>query len=347
MRSIFASVFLSTSWLLAGAGAASAQTPERLPRTADNGRLTVIEENDAFTPDMTDRHYTQGFQASYLSPALEPRAGWNTLFPEIGGLLFDSRALNSRRVEINAGQAIFTPRRLQQIPPNPFDRPFAGWLYGGLGLLQETNGRMLERVGFEYGVVGPASQAEEVQSGFHGLIGSARVNGWRYQLHNEPGLVLSYERKWRFDHPLTDTLSFNVIPEIGASVGNVYTYGQVGALVRFGQNLEADYGPARMRPSFSGSNWFDASRMNGPYGWYVFASAQARGVAQNIFLDGNTWVDSASVSKNAFVGDVSGGISVFSTYAKLDFQLTARSKEFKGQQDFDRYGGIALTVALP
>ena len=60
--------------------------------------------------------------------------------------------------------------------------------------------------------------------------------------------MLSYERKWRFDRPLTDSVSVNFIPEVGATFGNVYTYGQVGALLRIGQNLEADYGPARIRP---------------------------------------------------------------------------------------------------
>lgn len=339
---------VASAILLAGCGGALAQGFERFAPVRDNGRFTFIEENDALSPSPTDRHYTQGFQANYLSGPLDPRAGgWNNLYPELSSLFFDGSALNQRRIEISVGQTIFTPRRLQQVPPDGSDRPFAGWLYGGLGLLQETNRNTLERLEFNFGVVGPASQAEQVQSGFHQLLGSSKVNGWRYQLDNEPGFVISYDRKWRFDRPLSNSVSVNFIPEIGGTVGNVYTYGQVGGLVRIGQNLEADYGPARIRPSQSGTSWFDPSRMNGPFGWYLFASAQGRAVAQNIFLDGNTWQDSASVRKEPFVGDVSGGLSLFTSWAKLDFQVTARSKEFKGQHDFDRYGGVALSLALP
>ena len=44
---------------------------------------------------------------------------------------------------------------------------------------------------------GPAALGEEVQNNFHRLINGDRVNGWNNQLRNEPGLTLTYERRWR------------------------------------------------------------------------------------------------------------------------------------------------------
>jgi hypothetical protein len=65
-------------------------------------------------------------------------------------------------------------------------------------------------------------------------------------------------------------------------------------------------------------------------------------------LDGNTFATSPSVTKETFVGDLSGGLSVFwSDLAKLDFVLTWRSKEFVGQSEPSRYGGINLSFKLP
>src|SRR6266550_1320101 len=48
----------------------------------------------------------------------------------------------TRRTAIFLGQSIFTPKNLSIVPPEPHDRPYAGWLYVGASLLQETGGRM-------------------------------------------------------------------------------------------------------------------------------------------------------------------------------------------------------------
>jgi hypothetical protein len=147
--------------------------------------------------------------------------------------------------------------------------------------------------------------------------------------------------------PVAYGFGVDVIPELGGTVGNVYTYGEAGALLRFGQNLNADYGPARIRPALS-SGWFDPAQLKSPLGWYLFAGGQVRAVARDIFLDGNTFVSSPSVEKVPIVGDLSAGASMFwSDLAKLDVVFTWRSKEFVGQPTTSRYGGINLSFRLP
>ena len=119
-------------------------------------------------------------------------------------------------------------------------------------------------------------------------------------------------------------------------------------MLRLGQNLNADYGPARIKPALSGTTWFDPSQLQGPMGWYIFVGAQGKAVARNIFLDGNTFVASPSVTKETLVADLSGGVSFFwADLAKVDFVLTWRSKEFVGQPEPDRYGGVNISVKLP
>jgi lipid A 3-O-deacylase len=310
----------------------------------ESGRFTLIEENDALVPSPTDRWYTQGFALSYLSAPVAG-TGLDWLFPTT---FTNPSSPRTRKFEIVVGQSIFTPENTKLNPPNPLDRPYAGWLYSGIGWYQQTNRNSLDHLEVLLGVVGPAALAKEVQGGFHDLLGQKTSAAWGFQLRNEPGIVLSYDHKWRFGMPLGGGLSIDAIPEFGGSVGNVFTYGQVGTMVRLGQNLNADYGPARIRPALSGTTWFDRSQLEGPFGWYLFAGVQGRAVARNIFLDGNTFATSASVDKNTFVGDLSAGASIFwLDFAKLDLVLTLRSKEFAGQTQPDRFGGINMSFRLP
>lgn len=322
----------------------------------ESGRITIIEENNAFVyPNPTDQWYVQGFEANYLSPqigpgaALAPGTGADLLLP---GTYLDPGSFVTRRFELLFGQQLFTPVDVLRTPPDRNDRPYAAWLFGGFGLLQETDHRTLDHFELLFGVVGPAALGEEIQNGFHSLlnnlIGQHQVAGWGYQLSNEPGIVLSYEKKWRFDMPLGGGFSVDAIPELGGSIGNIYTYTEAGAMLRFGRNLNVDYGPIRMRPALSGTSWFDPSQLQGPLGWYVFVGGQGRAVARNIFLDGNTFVASPGVAKENYVADFSGGVSFFwSDLTKLDLVVTWRTKEFVGQAQDDRYGGINFSCRLP
>lgn len=340
------------------AAAADLPAPIAVPATApvvplgppESPRITIIEENDAFGyPNPGDRWYTQGFEARYLStPIATPPAADLLLL----GTFLDPGSIRTRRFELFFGQTLFTPVDLTRNPPDPRDRPYAGWLYAGFGLFQETDRRTLDHFELQVGVVGPAALGEQIQNGSHNvlnsLIGQHFAAGWGSQLGNEPGIVASYEKKWRFGMPLGGGFGVDLIPEVGASVGNVYTYAETGAMLRLGQNLNADYGPARIRPALSGTTWFDPTQLQGPLGWYVFVGAQGRAVARNITLDGNTFAGSPRVDKEPFVLDLSGGLSLFwSDLAKLDFVMTWRSKEFVGQSEPARYGGINLSFKLP
>jgi len=311
---------------------------------AETGRITFMEENDAILPThQTDRWYTQGFELNYLS---QPVAG-TVVDRFLPGALFDPAIAHTRRFELVVGQTIFTPENLRLSPPDPTDRPYGGFLYGGAGIYQENDHRSLDHAQLLVGVVGPASLAEEVQNGFHALVGQI-VAPWQFQLKNEPAVVLSYEHLARFDMPLWGGISVDFIPQIGGAVGNVYDYGQAGTLVRLGRNLKADYGPDRIKPAMSGTSWFDPSQLDGPFGWYFFAGVQGRVVGRDIFLDGNTFASSPSVQKRLLVGDLSAGFSVFwSDIFKVDYVIIWRSQEFDGQRGDDRFAAVTMSWRLP
>jgi len=319
--------------------------------SSDGVRLNVLEENDYFASN-NDRDYTQGAKLSFLTGRVTPNGTWDQPFHFLSSLfpIFDG-ADRKRKYDVTiAGQSLFTPTNLQRVNPSLKDRPYAAWLYTGASMLQDTDRgsyHTLENAEVLMGVVGPAALGGVTQNDFHQFIGVTSALGWQNQLHNEPGFMLSYDRKWRFQQPLISNLAIDAIPEGGITLGNVLTYGQVGGIVRIGQNLAADYGPNRIRPSQSGTAWFDPGQLDGSLGWYFFAGAQGRAIGHSIFLDGNTYSSSPSIDKKPLVADYSGGVSLFwSSAARADFTVTQRTKEFYGQKEQDRFGGINLAVGF-
>src|SRR5262245_53810528 len=275
----------------------------------DNGRLTAIEENDSVLWD-NDKYYTQGIEFAYLGPDVAADSAWNGPFDALDFFPFDTTGAGevSRRYEVILGQSVFTPEDTAREDPDPDDRPYAGWLFCGVGLIQDTDRRRLDHLELLAGVVGPDAFGKTVQNDWHQYIGIDKSRGWDDQLDNEPGLLLSYERKWRLLAPLGGGYGVDFIPEVGATVGNVMDYLQAGGMLRFGKNLEADYGPARIRPALSGTPYFNSDYLDGPFGFYFFVGTQGRLVGRNIFLDGNTFEDSRSVDSKPLVGDLMGGL---------------------------------------
>ena len=340
---MFRSKFFLAAALAFGAmtvceGPAFAQTPVPTP-AQDTGRLSILEENDSLYFN-SDKHYTQGLRLSYLFPAVDPDSGWNGPFHFFGSFLpiFQDEPDRIRRYSFSFGQNLYTPKNINLSPPDPRDRPYAGYAYIGFSMFQENRGSQLEHFELQGGVIGPGALGKQTQNTFHGLIGAGAANGWSSQLQNEPGFLFAYDRYMRI--PIFgDNTGLDIIPEAGVTLGNVFTYGEAGLLLRIGTNLKADYGPARIRPALSGPDYFNPSAMDGKLGYYVFAGVQGRAVAQNVFLDGNTFRQSARVSKEPFVGDMQAGVSFFwANSLKLDFMAMRRTIEFAGQSRPDILG---------
>jgi len=304
--------------------------------------VTVQFSNDIFGG--SDRHFTHGSRIAALAPdgqvpeAVEDAAKALPLFPDDGRL----------RITYSLGQDIFTPERIEERALQEDDRPYAGWLFGGIGLVSE-NGERLDNLELNIGIVGPASLADKTQIEYHKLIDVQIPEGWENQLENEPGIVLYYERKWRnlwearvSDLVVLDELAVDVTPHLGGALGNVYTYGAGGMTLRLGEDLPNDYGPPRLRPALPGSDYF---RPDDSFGWYIFGGAEGRVVLQNIFLDGNTFRDSHSVDKRPLVLDIQAGLAVtLGQRIRLAYTHLWRSKEFRGQDAGNQFGTLSLSV---
>jgi lipid A 3-O-deacylase len=314
-------------------------------------RIGVLEENDSLYTD-SDRHYTQGLRLSALGGELAPLGWGNRPFDLVGGLvpIFSpggAATSQSRRYAVFLGQSLFTPENKARKPPDPGDRPYGAWLHLGVSLLQETGGTMLENLEMAVGTVGPGALGKLSQNDFHQFIGASPSRGWGQEIHNEPGAVLSYERLWRIGLLGEHGDGVEVIPQLGATLGNIFTYGSAGALLRVGKNLQADYGGGRIRPALSGTDYFNAAHLDGKLGYNIFAGVQGRAVGRNIFLDGSAFHRDPSVEKKNFVMDLQAGFSLFwSEDIQMTFSAVRRTREYQGQPSPDVIGTASIAFSL-
>ncbi len=326
---------LFTSFALAGAvvflAAPLAFAADEAP---EHGTISVLFENDVFYN--TDRDYTNGVQFAYTSG---PDDNFDTAVRVARLLPFFSQD-GVVRTNYALGQNIYTPSNLRAADPPITQRPYAGFLYGALGIIDETDAH-IDQIQLQLGVVGPDSLAEQTQDLVHRIIHDTIPQGWSYQLHNEPALVLTDERAWRaFESGSLFGLAFDIDPHVGGAVGNVYDYVNAGAMGRIGFNLPDDYGPPRIEPSLPGSNYFEPT---GDIGGYLFAGVDGRAIARNIFLDGNTWEPSRHVDKVPFVGDLQLGAALTFNSFRLTFTHVFRSREYTTQAHSDQFGSINLS----
>lgn len=302
---------------------------------AETGTLTLILENDLFYN--LDRHYTNGVQAVWTTARDEVPdwtrrwARWVPFFAQDGHV----------RAVFAMGQNMYTPSDIETRTPPLTERPYAGWLHGSAGLINETNRRM-DQLQLTLGVVGPASLAEPAQKIVHRLTDAPKPMGWDTQLHNEPGVVITYQRSWRYDLLESTGFGVDIMPHVGGAVGNISTYADAGFMLRAGWQLPADFGPARIQPSLPGSGFFERDARH-PVGFYGFLGFSGRAVARNIFLDGNSFRDSRSVDRKVWVADVQAGVALNIYDARITYTHVFRTREFSGQKEGDEYGAVAVT----
>lgn len=274
----------------------------------------------------TDSHYTHGTRFFVRS---DRTSGW---LQRIAGVLPCHACADPTEVEYEFGQEIYTPFHTFWPDLIKGDRPYAGWLYAKASLLREqatSNPRLqrFSRIGFQVGVIGPASLAEQAQKWIHEIQKIDLPRGWDHQIGNEPGLVLSYKRgvRYRLSRDTGDAITHRISPYVVGAVGNVSTY------LGIGTEFQSSLAPRNQRRPA------DAA-------WRLFLNIEARAVIRNIFLDGNSWSSSHSVEKIPLVADATVGLQYQGRRFGVRLARNIRSPEFDGQPRSNTYGTLSFWV---
>ena len=302
-----------------------APTTSRAADGWDHAILQLAEENDS---GLSDRHYTQGAYVRLLSADHTNQNWLTTHVPSVG---YDAARWKWGG---DFGQQMFTPEDIARHDLIPEDRPYAGWLYGGLIYQprgETTHGTpLMETYRVQVGVVGPASQANDAQIAWHHYWGFPRPNGWKNQINNEVGVQLGYDRRHRY--AVGDLWSAQLLPEAGLSLGNIRIDAHAGVTLRAGYNIPDEFGGGTTNQS--GWDW----------GAYVFGGVKGSAVALDIFLDGNNFTESHHVNKEPLVGDIRIGGAIAVRYMEVMLMHVKRSREFEAQGVADGFTSLTLTM---
>lgn len=280
-------------------------------------------ENDSFGRG-TDRYYTNGIKFGggvSAEPIIE------RLFKRPAESVLQAVTGNRGNLQFGLflGQNLYTPKNITIAAAQPNDRPWAAWLYLG-GVVQNIEGDRLQTVELDLGMVGPPALGKFVQTQWHDLVNADNPKGWHNQIRGEPGLLIAYLEKWRYG-PATGV---QTVPHFGVTIGNVMTLARAGGIVRAGYNMSG-FGLDTIEPGgamLQSTRLLDASAARAKPEWYVFAGVDGRLVARNIFLDGNTFRDSASVDRRVFVYDLKAGLSVRIAPLRISVTHVWRGAEF-------------------
>ena len=319
-----------------------------LPALAENtdstGRLSFVFENDFFAGN--DRNYTNGIKFIWIPDDATEPPKWASKAANIIPWFPKGNSLKNGSLKHGYafGQSIFTPDDIRVKNPPKDSHPYAGWLYATMGVASEKNNQ-LDLVTFTLGIVGPAGMAKDSQKFIHKLIDSDDPKGWGTQLRNELGIILTHKHIWRSVKSYQlNKRQLDLSPYTGAAIGNIHTYANAGATLRYGKNLPNDFGPPRVQPGMPSETDFGPS--SNKTNWYLFLGLEGKAVARNIFLDGNTFRESRSVDKKPLVADIQFGVVFDWKDLRLGYTHVFRTKEFKTQKNTDGFGSITLNFAF-
>lgn len=334
---------------LACAGAQAEEGCHGRSRLAADSTLNLRIDNDLFGGMGQDQGYSNGFLLTSVSPNLVDYSG-DPCLPAIVRRLntylawLQPAGHDEQNMTLGIGQVLFTPTERQPGDLIADDRPYAAALLLSTGY-NARRGDRLRTSQIRFGMVGSSARGEEVQNGWHRVIGNQPFNGWHHQLRDEPVLQLIHERRQRWPGQVREQgWNWDAIGHWGASAGNLATYANGGMELRFGYRIPDDFGTAPLRPA--GENTSPARESSGAgdtWAAHAFIALDTRWVLRDITLDGNTFKSSHRVDKTPWVADLGYGVSVEHGQWKFAFFRYYRTREFRGQRALPVSGSITLS----
>lgn len=303
-----------------------------------DGVFFFVLENDVLGELSQDRNYTNGLKLGWMTPKGAEPVWAQTLARS----LTPTDEQSDTRLEFEIGQSMFTPEKIGLDVPEPTDRPYAGFAYVSIGLVDRPSENRLDQYQLVLGVVGPSSRAKELQRWVHQRIGATEPRGWDTQIRDQFAGEIRYQHTRRLELAprKLGRYELELTPHAGGSLGNFTITANAGVGLRFGRNLPEDFGPPRVSPSLPGSGYFEPS---GGLGWYVFGGIDARYVARSLVLDEPS-TSGNSVNRRSWVGDIQGGIAIYRNRLRVSYTQVWRTREFATQRDrFSSFGAIAVT----
>ena len=239
-------------------------------------------------------------------------------------------------------QRLQTPEDLTISEQQPDDLPYAALL-----ALQTTlyayDRNQSDQFSTFLGVVGPIALGEEVQSGVHSIIGSEDPQGWDTQIDNEfvfKAEAVRVKKLYRNYYAENRGIDLLGIGQLG--LGTISSEVLAGLVARWGTSLEFSHATFSLQPD----RQVNSLTLSPTNNFFVFLGFQGGFVANDIFINGNTFRDSPSVPLRNEFNQVSAGV-VFKL-GKLSYvvQVTDINARSSSNVDRQQFGAFAITWNL-
>jgi lipid A 3-O-deacylase len=292
--------------------------------------LSLRIDNDAFDFWMLpwnrpDEEYTSGVHVTYDGG----RSPWWSRFLGSGqACTVRVDACNTARAEL--GQDIYTPAVSRDDPhATAGARASGGWLY-----LSQTARALRDDRSDEFtialGVTGPPSLARFTQSAAHSLAPEFnRGTDWSRQIGFEPGAIVQYEHRQLLADLAAGPFGFELVPSLSISAGNVLTAGEIGFQTRTGWNIGHPWLPRSETAEIA-----------------LLAGASAKGVARDIFLDGNTMNASLRVGHETFIQSGEAGIELRYRAVSVSYRAVSSTRAYVGGPKWHPWASIVGAVTF-
>ena len=273
------------------------------------GIVTTTLENDVFTGS-DDRFsnglavtWTSGRVADYQSDSfVQDWAGFWSFLPGMDANSSD------QYVSWSLSHELHTPEDISLTVPDPADQPYAG-LINLDSSLYSVNERWAHAWNLRLGMVGPISQADHVQIGFHDLIGAERPEGWDSQIQNELVLNVMYGASYRlYERRYDSGLGVRLSPVINAELGTYTTTIGAGMMAEVGLNMPDNLAVRGVGTSFQAVNAI-AAEIADKWSITGYGALGAHGVAHFLPLDGPVFRDGLGVGPEDFATTVELGVT--------------------------------------
>lgn len=318
--------------------------PAGSPRIRETLALAV--ENDYFVGK--DDNYTNGVALAWIRGPLaaEDRG---SLPGRVGrawpALPFLGSDEHDQFVAFGLGHEIFTPDDLTATDPPVDDQPYAGILYLDLGLARLTPTRS-DTWQLRLGVVGPSSQADDLQTAYHDLIGAQEPLGWDTQLPDEPIVNLDYTRAFEWLATTgDDDVGARLVPLASVGAGTYFTGAAAGLFASAGINQPDPVGAISLRRGV-GPVLLGGAGQEGRSSLSVFAGVGGFAVAHYLPLDGTVFRASRSVDSEPLVGFASIGGVVRHGRASLTLLVNLFTETFETQRGGDEFASLTFAWRL-
>jgi lipid A 3-O-deacylase len=308
-----------------------------------DGAMTITVENDTFTG--SDNNYTNGIGATWNSNEISTYddassvrrwAGFWSFLP------FASDDGYQTYASWSLAQEMHTPDEITDPDPPEDDQPYAGVLYLD-SVLYARRERTTHAWALKVGIVGPASQAEDVQKWFHEVVGADEPMGWDTQLPDEVLVNVAYSvaHLWA-QGDVGKSAEWRVVPVGTVGLGNYFTGVAAGMYGEVGWNLVDALGVPALRSGLNAASTVGVGPVNG---WSVafYAGFGGYGVAHYLPLDGTVFRASRSVDSEPLVGTGTVGIAVRHRGFVLSLAQTYFTDMFETEQENAEFGTLSLS----